>query len=59
MIPTPDHTSARVTRDSVKKIDQLHGLLKLNNTRVKKYQLWDEAVRLLELSLLDDSGKLK
>ncbi len=59
MIPMQDHTSARVTRDSVKKIEHLHGMLKLNNTRVKKYQLWDEAVRLLEQSLLDDSGRLK
>lgn len=59
MIPTPDHTSARVTKDSVKKIDQLHGYLKLNDIRVKKYQLWDEAVRLLELSLLNETGKLK
>lgn len=59
MILTPDHTSARVTKESVKRVDRLHGLMKLNDVRVKKYQLWDEAVRLLELSLLDESGKLK
>ena len=54
MINTPKHTSARVTTDAVAQIDSIQRRLKERDINVKKFHLWDEAVKLLEKHLQDE-----
>jgi hypothetical protein len=54
MISAPKHTSARVTKDAVQRIAKLQEQLKEKDLNVKKFQLWDEAVKLLEENLKEE-----
>ena len=56
---TPVHTNVRATMEDVKRMKKIHNILKENGISVKKYELWSEAVTLLEKKLLKSDGTLK
>ncbi len=59
MKSTPEHTNIRTTKADVKRIDVIHKALKEKGYSVKKYELWSEAVSLLEKKLFKSDGTLR
>lgn len=52
-------TSARVTHSAVDTIQNIHQKMSDKKMNIKKFELWDEAARLLEQSVLNKQGELK